>query len=136
MSALAQLHSAIVARLLGNAGVAALVGTKVFDKKAPAGTDLPYVTVGALTGVEEGSALGAIGFGHTASVDAFASGDTAGPADVYALAAAVKTALRAPLTLTGHASTRLRLDFETELTEPGEVRHVPMRFRTFAMETA
>lgn len=135
MSALAELHATIVARLKADAGVTALVGAKVFDKMAPTGTAKPFVTVGALTGVEEGSALDHVGFGHTATVDAFADG-AEGPKQVYAVAKAVQAALRARLTLTGHSSTRLRLEFETEFEEPDGTRHVPMRFRTFAMETA
>lgn len=135
MSALAELHAAIVARLKGNAGVVALIGAKVFDKKAPTGTARPFVVVGALTGVEGGSAFDRVGFGHTASVTAYADG-TEGPKAVYALATAVKAALRAPLALSSHSSTRLRLDFETEFEDDDGVRNMPMRFRTFAMETA
>lgn len=135
MSALAVLHAAIVARLKGDSGVTALVAARVYDKQAPTGTTRPFVVVGALTGVEEGSAFGSVGFGHTASVTAYADG-TEGPKVVYQVAVAVKTALRAPLTLTGHASTRLKLDFETEFEDEHGVRNMPMRFRTFAMETA
>lgn len=135
MSAIGPLQIAIVARLKADAAVAAIVGVKVFDGVAPGGTDLPFVTVDSLTGVEEGGALGNVAFGHTAGVHAFAS-DAEGNKAVLTLAAAVKAALRAPLALTGHSSTRLRLEFETVTSEPGDIRHAPMRFRTFAMETA
>lgn len=133
MSAIYPLQVAVVTRLKGDSGVAALVGAKVFDTAAPAGTATPWITVDSLTGVEEGGTLGTRGFGHTITVHAFDS-DLTGNAGVSAVAAAAKVALRAPLAISGHVSTALRLDFETVLEEPNK-RHAPMRFRVLALET-
>lgn len=138
MSALGPLQVALVARLKGDAGVTALVGSRVYDGVAKpdpvtgAAPTLPWITVDTLTGVEEGAALGSVGFGHTVTVHAFAS-DAQGNKDAFAVAAAFKSALRLPLAIAGHASTRLKVDFETTLEELGK-RHVPVRFRLIALE--
>jgi uncharacterized protein (DUF2126 family) len=133
VSALYPLQVAVVGRLKGNAGVVALVAAKVFDMTAPTGTVEPWVTVDTPTGVEEGNTLGGYGFGHTITVHAHAT-DRTGNEEVSAVGAAVKAALRAPLTITGHVAGRLKLDFETTLAEPNR-RHMPMRFRLTAWET-
>ena len=133
MSAIGPLQIAVIARLKGDAAVAALVGAKVFDASAPDGTVEPWITVDSPTGVQEGGTLEKAGFGHTITVHAFHS-DRTGNEGVSTVAEAAKAALRAPLTITGHSSTALRLDFETVLVEPNK-RHANMRFRVRALET-
>ena len=133
MSAIGPLQVAVVARLKGDAGVSALVGAKVFDSSAPDGTEVPWITVDSLTGVEEGGSLDRRGYGHTITVHAFHS-DLTGNKGVIEVAAAAKAALRTPLSISGHDSTRLRMEFETVLVEPNK-RHANMRFRTLALET-
>lgn len=134
MSALEQLQLALVDRLKTNPGMVTAVAGRVYENVAPGDTALPYVTVDAFTGVEQGSALGTLGYGHTAGVHAFGS-DAEGNKQALQAAGAVKAALRTPLVLTGFGSTRLKLEFETIVEEPGK-RHVPMRFRTVALEAA
>lgn len=133
MSALYPLQVAVVARLKGDNGVAALVGEKVFDAAAPAGTALPWLTVDQPTGVQEGGSLETRGFNHTITVNAVHSDDT-GNAGVMEVGDAAKAALRLPLSVAGHGSTGLRLEFETVLIEPNR-RFSPMRFRVLALET-
>lgn len=133
MSAIGPLQVAVVARLKGDAGVLALVGAKVYDSAAPDGTDVPWLTVDSPTGVEEGGTLEKRGFGHTITVHAFHS-DRTGNKDVTAVADAAKAALRAPLSIIGHGSTALRMEFETVLVEPNK-RHASMRFRVQTLET-
>lgn len=133
MSAIYPLQKAIVGRLKGDTAVTAIASAKVYDTAAPVGTALPYITIDSPTGVEEGGTLEHRGFGHTIYVHAFAD-DATGNEAVSTLAAAVKAALRSPLSITGHDSTGLHLDFETVLVEPN-IRHAPMRFRVFALET-
>ena len=132
MSALYQLQVAVVARLKGDSGVAALVGAKVFDAAAPDGTAAPWITVDDLTGAEEGGTLEKRGYGHTITVHAFAS-DLTGNEAVAAVATAAKSALSTALSISGHVAARLKLDFETVLVEPNK-RHANMRFRTLALE--
>lgn len=122
-----------MARLKADSGVAALVGGKVFDAAAPDGTDLPWITVDDLTGVEEGGTLDKRGYGHTITVHAFAS-DLTGNEAVATVATAAKAALAAALSISGHVAPRLKLDIETVLVEPNK-RHANMRFRTLALET-
>lgn len=128
------LQVAVVARWKADAGVAAIVGERIFDGLAPQGTPMPYIRVGSKT--ENGRhVLGGDGWDDTLTADAFS--DYPGDKEVLALVTAMKAALREPLEIAGFGSARLRQEFATTLVEEdGKVRHAPIRYRAYALETA
>lgn len=136
MSLLWPLQKALVARLKGDPGVSALVGQRVHDGQAPAGTGYPYVVVGESTEVEART-MGRSGFTDTVTVHIWSQYD--GRKEALQVLTAIGRALAAPLVLDGYGSARLRQEFVTTLLDtdgPVTLRHVPARFRIFALEAA
>lgn len=133
------LQVAVVERWLGDAGVSAIVDDRIFDGLAPQGTPMPYIRVGSKTEVGQ-HVLGTDGWQDTITADAFTSSAYPEPASdgpLLALVAAMKAALKAPLTVEGFGSVTLKQEFATTLVEEdGKVRHAPIRYRAYALETA
>jgi hypothetical protein len=133
MSALAALQTAVVTRLLAASGLAALVGTRIYDGEAPQETDLPYVVVGESTESRVG-VLGRYGFDDSIMLHIWSG--YAGRKEALDILSQIELALRPTLTLSGHTSVSLRLEFVTTLVEDDGVRHVPARYSAFTFEAA
>lgn len=117
---------AVVNRLLATGGVTALVGTRVHDGEAPAGTARPYIVVADPTAVP-GEVLGRAGRRATVTVHVWS--EYRGSTQALGIADAVEAALTGTaLTVTGYATTRLRLEFATVLVESETERHAVLRF--------
>lgn len=140
MSLMWPLQEALVARWTADTGVSAIVGNRIYDGMAPTGAELPYIRVGSKTEVGM-HVLGHDGWQDTITADAFTSSaypEPASDAPLLALVKAMKAALKTgPLTLTGFGSASLKQEFVTTLVEQdGKIRHAPVRYRIYAVETA
>jgi hypothetical protein len=122
---------ALAARWLGWAPLAALVGDRIYDGRAPDGAEKPYIVIDSPTEVPQGT-FGRDGANSTLS--AHVHSDFDGAEEIAAVMKEMFAALAEPLVLDGHTRARLRRDFATVLVE-GDSRHAPVRFRALTMET-
>lgn len=134
MTALWPLQVAVAARLKATAAVTALVGTRIYDGLAPPQAALPYVIIGEGTSAPR-DALGTRGVSETLTCHIF-SATPGSRSQAMAILDAMNDALLPALTVTGWGTTRLRPEFTTALVEEDGRRHVPVRYRIFALETA
>jgi hypothetical protein len=101
----------------------------------------PYIRIGSKTEVEA-SAFAERGSNSTLTWDVFSrpleTTGVASDAEAYAVyTAANASALGEPFAINGYGDVGLRLDFSASLTEDnGATRHINVRYRFSAMETA
>lgn len=128
MSADLELQKAIYARLAGDADLAALVATRIYDN-VPGDAGFPYLAMG---GNETRDWPG--GAEHRLTFHAFSRGG--GRAEVKCIMGAVNAALHdASLTLEGHALVNLRfLDGTTRREADGITWRGTIRFRAVTEE--
>lgn len=128
-----ELQKAVVAALVADAGVGALIGDRIYDATSRDPT-FPYLTVGQVnsadwsTGSEDGAE-------HQMTLHAWSR--ERGKKECYAIAEAVATALHdAALALDGHALVNLRFEFAETRREPdGITYHAALRFRAVTERT-
>jgi hypothetical protein len=121
------LQKAVVAALVADAAVGALIGDRIYDAQ-PRDAIFPYLTIGQVnttdwsTGTEDGGE-------HQLTLHAWSR--ERGKRECYAIGEAVEAALHdAALTLDGHALVNLRFEFaETRRDPDGITFHGAMRFR-------
>jgi hypothetical protein len=133
VSALWPIQTAVMARLLSDAPLAALVGTRIYDGEAPQESALPYLVLGEPTETDA-SPLGTRGYTDTLTLHAFSAYQ--GRKEVLDITSAVELALRPPLALDGHTTARARLEMHTVLIEEDGIRHAAIRYRFFTFATA
>jgi len=126
------LQKAVFAALVGDAGVGALIGDRIYDA-APRNAVFPYVAIGTVetldwsTGTETGAE-------HRLTLHAWSR--ERGKAESYAIMEAVRAALDgAALALDGHALVNLRFEAGSAGRDPdGLTWHGVMRFRAVTEE--
>lgn len=121
------LQAAIVAALKADAGVAALVGARVYDR-APEGVVFPYISLGPETG-EPFDAAEMSGWEASLQLDSWSR--KTGRAEVKAIMAALSARLHeGSLTVAGHRFVRSVLEFQSVLGDPdGVTVHGVQRFQ-------
>ncbi|HVY20474.1 MAG TPA: DUF3168 domain-containing protein [Bauldia sp.] len=127
------LQKAIVAALIGDSAVGALIGDRIWDAP-PRDATFPYLTIGQVnttdwsTGSEDGAE-------HQLTLHAWSR--ERGKRECYAIAAAVEATLHdAALTLQDHALVNLRFEFaETRRDPDGITYHCAIRFRAVTEPT-
>lgn len=130
MSAAWPVHAAAVARWMGWPALAALIGDRIYDGRAPAGAIKPYIVIDSPTEVPQGT-LGTAGSMNTLTAHAWSGYD--GSKEVLAMVAEMDAALAEPLAVEGRKATRLKYEFMTVLVE-GDSRHAPVRYRILSFE--
>lgn len=139
MSSLWTVQEAAVARWLAWPAVAALVGDRVFDGRAPDGAEYPRIVVGLKTETP-GGVLGGQACSDTLTTHVFTQGEETSPGVVIdsdalglRIAAAMEEAMEEPLVLDGgYGTVTLQREMLETLIDPDETRHVVIRFRAFA----
>lgn len=119
-------QAAIVAALEADAGVAALVGARIYDR-VPEATVFPYVSLGPETG-DPFDAAAMSGWDATIQIDTWSR--KGGRVEAKTIMAAISARLhRGALNVTGHALVFLLLEFQTVLDGgDGETVHGVQRF--------
>lgn len=113
-----EIQKAFVAILKADAGVAALVGARVYDK-VPEATAFPYLSLGVVSGVPF-DAEGLRGMQHIFDVHVWSR--TVGAVECRRICAAVNEALHwAALTLDGGASVFCRATSRRDMDDPDGV---------------
>jgi len=134
MSVAAELQKLIVDLLKGDDAVAALVGTRVYDR-VPAGAAFPYLSLGPHDVVDDDSE-GIVGGEHTVQVDGW-SRAPGGFVEAKRLGAAAKAALHHPggVSLTGFGLVDLWVASVRYLRDPdGLTSHAVLTLTAFAEE--
>jgi hypothetical protein len=121
------LQQALVAALLADAALGALVGDRIYDA-APRDVAFPYVRVGRTT-VADWSTGTEAGAEHRLTLDVWSR--ERGKRQCYEIMEAIEAVLHdAALTLDDHALVNLRLELtETRRDADGITFHAAMRFR-------
>ncbi len=121
------LQKAVVAKLIADAAVGALIGDRIYDAP-PRDVAFPYLTVGQ-TSLADWSTGTEAGAEHQLVLHAWSR--ERGKKQCYAIMDAVEATLHeAALTLEGHALINLRFEFaETRRDPDGITYHGVMRFR-------
>ncbi len=127
------LQKAIVAALVADTAVGALIGDRIYDA-TPRDATFPYLSIGQVNTADwsTGSEGGAE---HQVTLHAWSR--ERGKKECYAIAEAVEAALHdAALTLDGHALVNLRFEFaETRRDPDGITYHTAIRFRAVTEPT-
>ncbi|MGM5018724.1 DUF3168 domain-containing protein [Tardiphaga sp. 367_B4_N1_1] len=121
------LQSAVVARLKSHASVTALVSDRVYDE-VPTAATYPYINIsgGQVIGDDDDCGDGSE---VTLQLHAWAQPPSAG-AKVKQIAGAIRTAMRAPLVITGFENLLQDFSQAQWLEEPdGKIRHAVIEFR-------
>jgi len=132
MSSAAELQRAIFEALGGNAALAALVGTRIFDH-APANATFPYITFGH-TSIYDWSTATESGTEQLFTLHAWSKGR--GKKEVLEIMELARQTLDdAALELEGHRLVNLRLEFsEARYDDRNEAHHGLLRFRAVVEE--
>lgn len=126
-SAALALQKAVVAALLGDTGVAALVAERIHDAP-PRNAEFPYVSFGQ-TSLADWSTGTESGAEHRLTLHVWSR--ERGKRQCYEIMGAIEAVLHdAPLALDGHALVNLRFEFAEARRDPdGITYHGVMRFR-------
>lgn len=128
------LQAAIVALLKGDAGVTALIGTRVYDH-VPSESTFPYVSLGPMQVL--GDDIEDCGDGSDVTVQIDAWSITVGYQEVKRIEAAVRNALRTYPTVTNFQVSVVRFDQAQFLRDPdGQTRHAAIQLRYLIRHTA
>ncbi len=127
MSSAAELQKAIFGALGANAGLTALIGTRIFDH-APANVAFPYITFGR-TSVYDWSTGTENGAEQLFTLHVWSKGK--GKKEALEIMEIAREALHdAPLDLDGHRLVNMRLEFsEARYDDRNEAHHGLLRFR-------
>ena len=129
------LQKAIHARLSGDAGLLALLGSaRIFDE-TPQRAELPYVTFGQ-SSMRDFSTATEAGHEHLLTINVWSR--AAGRKEAHAIMLAIRNALHdAVLTLQDHRLVNLRHEFsEARREDDGDTIHGLIRFRAVTEPTA
>lgn len=130
MDPVLDLQGAIIARLRADAGVTALVGTKVFDLPQAANTE-PYISIGPSSYQEEYTDC--IRGGEVLiQIDAWST--QSAQIEVRNMADAVRKAMRADFTLMNNAIVSLE-HWRTDYLVDGTSKHASIRFTAYVEES-
>ncbi len=127
MSSAAELQKAIFDALGANAGLTAMIGTRIFDH-APANVAFPYITFGH-TSVYDWSTGTENGAEQLFTLHVWSKGK--GKKEALEIMEIAREALHdAPLDLDGHRLVNMRLEFsEARYDDRNEAHHGLLRFR-------
>lgn len=136
-----RLQKAMVERLRTDAGVAALIGERIYDG-LPQRSSKPFISIGSKTEVTA-NVFGTDGWENTITTHVFTGaypdGTTLTQSDdpLLRIVEAMHGAFKEPLVIEGHDTAFLRPEFSTTLEEEGgKVRHAPVRYRILTFEAA
>jgi hypothetical protein len=132
MSSAAELQKAIFGALSAETGLAAVVGTRIFDH-APANVAFPYITFGR-TSVYDWSTATESGTEQLFTLHVWSKGK--GKKEALEIMDLAREALHdAALELEGHSLVNLRLEFsEARYDDRNEAHHGVLRFRAVVEE--
>lgn len=130
MSAMWPVHVALVARLKATAGVTALVGQRIHDGQAPQGETFPYIVIDSQTGNVQRS-FERDGDRGTTNINIWSRYQ--GLKEAAAIEAAVKAALRTPVTATGWGAVRIKWEQTRPITEGPDTRRIILQCGYFVL---
>lgn len=129
MDPVLDLQGAIIARLRSDAGVAALVGQKIYDVPPESATE-PYISIGPSSYQEEYTDC-IVGGEVFIQLDAWSTQPSQN--EVRKMAHAVRQAMRAEFTLMTNALVSLE-HWRTDYLVDGSSKHASIRFTGFVEE--